>query len=94
MNFREFLKKEKLLTKFKSNFQRRKELWAEQLYVRIFLFYPFKEIDLHNMSPERYLKEYEDEITILTNAFYWKDSPEGFGFWRNINAKWITYLQK
>lgn len=32
----------------------------------------------------------EDPFERISDAFMWKDTPEGYGYWRKLSDKWKT----
>ena len=30
---------------------------------------------------------------VISNAFRWKDTPEGYDFWEDINIKWLSKFE-
>ena len=83
MNIREFLKKEKALTKFKKNFLKQKKEWNARFSAGYLL--PEGFID---MSPERYLREITPTNAIMW-GFQWDKTPEGNRHWSTLNEKYI-----
>ncbi|HLD91561.1 MAG TPA: hypothetical protein VI911_11240 [Patescibacteria group bacterium] len=51
---------------------------------------------------DKYLINHGDRIDLvlesffeswLFNGFYWEHSPEGYGFWFDINADWLSEME-
>ena len=33
-------------------------------------------------------------IYLIRSSFYWLATPEGYGYWKDVDKKWIKYIRK
>ena len=87
MYLREFLKKHKVLTKFKANYTVQNQ--KKQRSIESLLKYNDFRAE---RSAERYIQDMKNRGDAIDLAFNWQNTPEGRRFWNALHNKWLTIL--
>ncbi len=46
-----------------------------------------------NTSFEVFISTHMNDKNAITNAFLWRDTPEGWKFWMAVDDEWESYLK-
>jgi hypothetical protein len=79
--FFRFLKEEGAYVAFKRNFSLN--------YLKEWFDNDYKQI----VNGKSYYESVK-KIRYISEAFYWKDTPEGFDYWNGLNIKWVRNVFK
>ena len=77
--FIRFLKEEGVYVAFKRNFSID--------YLRKWFIDDYRQI-ISGRNYYRVIKKLE----YISKAFYWRDTPEGYEFWLDINKRWTSFM--